>query len=99
MTLKIKILSLVFLIATVSLFSQENWSLDACVSYAITHNLDLNNSRYTKDSSKENYRQSIRNLLPSVSGNASYNLRFGRSENPDTGGYTNTEFFCGITIR
>lgn len=75
------------------LIAQDSWSLDACVAYAIEHNLNLKNLEFNNASSKENYRQSIRDLLPSISGFADYNKSFGRSEDPNTGGYVNTDFF------
>lgn len=75
------------------LIAQDTWSLDECVSYALEHNLNLKDFEYNEVSNKENYRQSIRNLLPSVSGFAGYNKSFGRSEDPNTGGYVNTDFF------
>ncbi|WP_245201383.1 TolC family protein [Saonia flava] len=73
--------------------AQEAWTLDECVSYALEHNLQLNDFKYTMNSGKETYRQSVRNLLPSVNGSVDYNINYGRSEDPNTGGYVNTDFF------
>ncbi|WP_418497725.1 TolC family protein [Flagellimonas sp.] len=92
MNLKTYIVSLFFLASLVG-FSQETWNLDECVAYAIEHNLQLKNTNYDKDSSKESYRQSIRDLLPSVSGSTNYTINYGRSADPNTNDYVNTEFF------
>jgi len=43
--------------------------------------------------SKERHKQAIRNLLPNISGFSNYNLSFGRAEDPNTGGFVNTDFF------
>lgn len=74
-------------------FSQEVWTLEECVDYAIEHNLQVKNIAYNNESSKESYRQSIRNLLPSVNGSTDYTIRYGRSADPQTNDYVNTEFF------
>ncbi len=92
MNFKTYISSLLFFI-TVFAFSQETWTLDECVAYAIEHNLQVKNTTYNKDSSKESYRQSVRDLLPSVNGFTDYRIRYGRSADPNTNDYVNTEFF------
>ena len=92
MTLKTYITSLIFLISLTG-FSQKLWTLDECVAYAIEHNLQVKNTVYSNDSSKETYRQSIRDLLPNINGSTSYNVQFGRSEDPNTNDIVNTQFF------
>ncbi|MBO0321077.1 TolC family protein [Muricauda sp. CAU 1633] len=92
MNLKTYIFSTLFFIA-IQAFSQETWTLDECVAYAIEHNLQVKNTTYNKDSSKESYRQSVRDLLPSVNGYTDYRIRYGRSADPNTNDYVNTEFF------
>ena len=73
--------------------AQEVWTLEECVDYAIEHNLQVKNTAYNNESSQESYRQSIRDLLPSVSGSTDYTIRYGRSADPQTNDYVNTEFF------
>ncbi len=92
MNLKKYISSFVLLVSLVS-FSQEKWTLDECVAYAIEHNLQVKNTNYNNDSSKETYRQSIRNLLPTVNGSTGYTINYGRTADPNTNDYANTEFF------
>ncbi|MEC7263621.1 MAG: TolC family protein, partial [Bacteroidota bacterium] len=92
MNLKTYISSLFFLTAVLG-FSQESWTLDECVAYAIEHNLQVKNTNYNNDSSKETYRQSIRNLLPTVNGSTGYTINIGRTADPNTNDYVNTEFF------
>ncbi|WP_127136422.1 TolC family protein [Flagellimonas oceanensis] len=92
MNLKIYITTLLILCSFIG-FSQEVWTLEECVDYAIEHNLQVRNTAYNNESSRESYRQSIRDLLPSVSGSTDYTIRYGRSADPQTNDYVNTEFF------
>ncbi|MDY7393874.1 TolC family protein [Aureibaculum sp. 2210JD6-5] len=93
MTLKKHIIFFLFLLMVKSITAQKTWTLDECVAYAIDHNLELNNFKYTSDSNKETYRQSVRNLLPSITGSTGYNIRYGRSVNPNTNDIIDTDFF------
>ncbi|MEM9649216.1 MAG: TolC family protein [Bacteroidota bacterium] len=92
MTKKIYIALFAILVASYG-YSQKKWSLDECVSYAIDHNLQVKDSRYSKDSGKETYRQSIRNLLPNVTGFSDYRYSEGLIEDPQTGVLVNNEFY------
>jgi len=93
MKYKLKIQILFFFLVGASLFSQEKWTLDECVAFALEHNLQLKDFKYTTDSGKENYRQSVRNLLPNVNASTSYTVNFGRSTDPFTNDVVTTEFF------
>ena len=92
MNLKHCIILFLFL-STTMLYSQKVWTLDECVSYAIENNLQLNDFEFNTRSNQESYRQSIRNLLPVISGFADYSVNFGRSINPEDNSFVNTEFF------
>lgn len=93
MTLKIKIILFLSFLTSMPSMAQENWSLDECIAYAITHNLELNSLAYNVASSKETHKQSIRNLLPGISGSTGYNIRYGRSVDPNNNDIVNTDFF------
>ena len=67
--------------------------MDNCISYALKHNLTLIDYQYLENSGKESYNQSIRDLLPRVNGFADYNIRYGRSTDPNTNDIINTDFF------
>ena len=75
------------------LCAQETWSLDECIAYALEHNLQLNEFELNTQSNKETYRQSIRNLLPTVAGSSSYFINTGRQVNPDDNSIVNTSIF------
>ena len=63
------------------------------MAYALEHNLDLKDFQYNQDANKETYRQSIRNLLPTISGSADYTIRYGRQVNPEDNSIVNTDIF------
>ena len=93
MNQKINKISLVLLLISSQLFSQEKWTLNDCVSYAVDHNLQLNDFKYNSQSNKETYNQSVRSLLPTINATGDYNVRFGRSVDPNNNGIVNTDFF------
>lgn len=93
MNLKIKIVSILFLAISLNSFGQQQWTLEDCVAYALEHNLLLKDFQYNKDSNREEYRQSIRNLLPEVNANSNYQINSGRAEDPNTGTFVVQDFF------
>ncbi|HHC79915.1 MAG TPA: TolC family protein [Flavobacteriia bacterium] len=82
-----------FLLFQATAHSQNDWTLEACINYAVQHNLKINDLQYNTHSTKESHRQSYRSLLPSVSANASYFIQYGRSTDPNSNQITNTDFF------
>ena len=93
MNQKINKISLVLLLISSQLFSQEKWTLNDCVSYAVGHNLQLNDFKYNSQSNKETRNQSVRSLLPTINATGDYNVRFGRSVDPNNNEIVNTDFF------
>lgn len=93
MNKKIKIVTILLFSIWSTIFSQETWTLDECVTFALEHNLQLNDFEYNNQSNRESYKQSIRNLLPSVNASANYNISFGRAEDPNTGTFVNQDFY------
>ncbi|MFK7756024.1 MAG: TolC family protein [Flavobacteriales bacterium] len=90
----IKHLILVLSLSLVAdLSAQKAWSLEECVNYAVEHNLQLGNTNNNALAAKESYRQSVRELLPTVSGNANYSIRYGRSIDPNTNVVVTNDFF------
>ncbi|HUH47728.1 MAG TPA: TolC family protein, partial [Arenibacter sp.] len=93
MNLKHYLLFALFFMVGPCIVAQEKWTLDACVVYALDHNLQLNDFEYTSQSGRESYRQSVRDLLPRISGSADYVINFGRSIDPFTNNVVATDFF------
>ncbi|GAB5474517.1 MAG: TolC family protein [Maribacter sp.] len=93
MKLKLAIPFLVgFLIGT-TLVAQERWSMEECIAYALEHNLQLKDFQYTAAAGREDYRQSVRNLLPAVNASSNYTINSGRAEDPNTGTFVVRDFF------
>lgn len=84
---------IVFFFGTATTYCQKVWTLDECVAHAIDNNLQLNDFEFNMQSNKETYRQSVRNLLPTVSGSASYFINYGRQINPEDNSIVNTDIF------
>lgn len=93
MNLKIKIALLFFLAFVHSGKGQQPWTLEACVDYALEHNLRLKDFQYTNDSNREAYRQTVRDLLPIANANSNYTVNSGRAEDPNTGTFVVQDFF------
>ncbi|MGB5435474.1 MAG: TolC family protein, partial [Maribacter sp.] len=93
MNTKFNILFTILFMLGLSLSAQEKWTLEACVSYALEHNLQLNDFKYTTQADRETYRQSIRDLLPRINGSSDYVINFGRSTDPFTNDVITTDFF------
>lgn len=93
MNQKFKITAFLLLSIWGSILAQESWTLDECVTFALEHNLQLNDFKYTNQSNRETYRQSVRNLLPSVNASSSYLINYGRAEDPNTGTFVNLDFY------
>ena len=75
------------------LLAQEKWTMDECIAYALEHNLQLNDLEFTALSGKETYKQSVRNLLPTLNASSNYNVNSGRAEDPNTGTFVVQDFF------
>ena len=87
------IIGLIFFLISFTIKAQKNWTLEACIDYAITHNIKLNDFDYRTESNKENHVQSYRELLPTISANSNYNIQYGRSIDPNNNAIISTDFF------
>jgi len=87
------LVTLLIFFAQTGIWAQEKWSLDDCVAYALEHNLQLNNFKYSEQAGRETYRQSVRDLLPSIEASSNYAINFGRSTDPFTNDVVTTDFF------
>ncbi|KJF44109.1 TolC family protein [Draconibacterium sediminis] len=73
--------------------AQQKWSLSQCISYAIENNINLKDYEILERLSLEQARQAKRNMLPGIEASSGAGLSFGRSADPNTNDYINTEFF------
>lgn len=62
--------------------TNEKWSLEKCIEYAVKNNLAVKQAQLTGQIAKNESLQSKLNLLPQIDANVSYNFNFGNSLNP-----------------
>ncbi len=79
------------------LISQEKWTLDKCLSYAIENNIQLKQQELNIQLAENNLSHSKFELLPSLRAGASQTFRFGRSVDPLTYEFT-TENSKGTSL-
>ena len=84
MRVSLLLLFFTYFILTPPVKAQKGWSLEDCIAYAMVHNIDIQKSHLNNQRNEENYRQTIRNLLPSFNAGAGYGASFGKSIDPIT---------------
>ncbi len=78
---------LVFLLS-MPVKSQEFWSLDRCINYAVENNIQLRQQSLLSEAARNNLNQSKIGLLPSLNTGINQSFRFGRSVDPLTYEFT-----------
>ncbi|MBI5220193.1 MAG: TolC family protein [Bacteroidia bacterium] len=68
-----------FLIWNITVVSQEKWTLEKCIDYALKNNIQIKQQELNSMYSKNNLMQSKLNLLPTLNGNASESYSWGRT--------------------
>ena len=66
-------------LATVSMFSQEKWSLEKCIEYALENNLQIKLQELNTRVNQNYLLQSKANILPSLNAGSSQSFTYGRS--------------------
>ena len=84
-------------------FSQEKWTLEKCINYAIQNNLQVKTQSLNNQIDKNNFLQSKLNLLPNLNIGASEAFVIGRSVDPftnefSTENYNSTNFQISSSI-
>ncbi|WP_372775054.1 TolC family protein [Mangrovibacterium sp.] len=89
-----KLLLLSFFICFVLILeAKEPLSLEACVSFALEHNLSLKSQQYDVLKQRLHLANAKQQFLPAISANSYYNERFGRSIDPETNTALTNQFF------
>ena len=73
-------------------YSQHLWTLDECISYALEHNISVQQSAVDLKATDIDLLQARGAFLPSVNASAQYGLNEGKNVNPVTNQYEN-QFF------
>ena len=70
----------------------QKWDLKTCVEYAIQHNISVQQADIQARLAKLQVELAKSNQLPTLNGSTGMGLRLGRSIDPTTNGFTNTQF-------
>jgi outer membrane protein len=88
------ILFLFLITGTLQLKAQDSttWDLQTCVEYAIKHNISVQQADIQARINKIQAQIAKSAQLPTINGSSGMGLRLGRSIDPTTNGFTNTQF-------
>ena len=88
------IITISLFFSSISLMAQEpaQWDLRSCVQYAIQHNISVQQADVQARLAKLQAELAKSNRLPTISGSTGMGLRLGRSIDPTTNDFTNTQF-------
>ncbi len=70
-----------------------SWTLKECIQHALQNNLDHYQYQLGVESSAIESRQARLNLLPTFSASSSAGISYGRTVDPSSNGYVNTDYF------
>ncbi len=90
---RIVLIIVLYLIIGNTIRAQVKWSLIQCISYAIENNINLKEYEILEKLSLEDAQQAKRNMLPGIDASTGAGFNFGRSADPNTNDYINTQFF------
>lgn len=68
------------------------WSLQECIDYALAHNLTIGQSRLLVETNQAAFTQSVAGLLPTASVSTGFSWNAGRSINPVENVFTDASF-------
>lgn len=92
----LKVLNLVFLISVpILVLSQNYWSFDDCIDYAMKNNLQLKRKELLTKTSRQNYFQAKMQVLPSISAFMQHSFSSGKTVNLDDYSYVQQKFQDG----
>lgn len=86
--LKILLLFIFILFSVIIVSSQEKWTLEKCLEYALKNNIQIKQQELNSRYSENNLKQSKLSLLPSLNGSTSQNYSWGRSVNMFTNDFS-----------
>ncbi len=86
MKIKVTIITIIICLAYLQARSQQIWSLEQCIEYALKNNIQVKQQQLNLEIAKEDLLQSKINLLPDLNANATHVYNFGQTIDL----YTNT---------
>ena len=92
--------SIWFCFLAVTVQSQEKWSLQKCVQYALDSNISIKQNEIQAQLADVTYKQSKLSKIPTANFSNNDGYRFGKSQNPSTGILENQNFFqVGLSFQ
>jgi outer membrane protein len=88
-----KLLCIPLLFLVLAAHSQEKWSLQKCVQYAMENNISVKQSAIQVGLAGITYKQSKLSQIPTANFSNNDGYRFGKSQNPSTGILENQNYF------
>lgn len=70
---------------------EKQWTLDECVKYALENNIQIQQSDFNTELSKQDVKQSRYNNLPTLNGFASHTYNFGQTIDPFTNQFATSQ--------
>lgn len=90
-----KMKNILAIVTLISLFcfhdlkaQEKKWTLEDCITYAVTNNISLQRQRLQTEVADVNYFKSKMDFLPTLNGGADGSIQYGRSINPSTNDVT-----------
>lgn len=87
------IILLLFVVSTVSLAQEKQWTLDECIRYAVENSPKVNKQKAQNNIYHQDYMSAIGRLLPSLNAGTNAYFNFGRGIDPETNTYTDINTF------
>lgn len=84
--------ALLFINFLASAQSSEIWTLQRSVQYAVEHNISIRQNELNERLAKLNLKQSQLSQIPAVNANTAYGRSFGRSVDPTTNQFSNSDY-------
>lgn len=81
------------LLPATSSFAQEEWTMDRCIDYAVTHAVEVRRQQVETHKRTNDYRLAILDFLPSVEAAVAGQYAWGRNIDPETNTYNNVTTF------
>ena len=78
------ILLLFLATATIAAKAQESWTLQQCIDYAMENNLQVKLQELNETLARYQLTGTKANMFPTLNGSASYNINWGRTNDPTT---------------
>lgn len=81
---------MIFALSVSSAIAQKVWTLEDCINYAFENNIQIKQSKLQVQSVQADLKQSKLEYAPTLNGSSSLNYNWGRSIDPITNTYVNT---------